>query len=238
MATTTLMPLDPALSPERVLRVLTISADLLPGEIVAARRARRARTAALATLVLAVALLGGWYGYAHHQVRLAGADLADITGEATTLQRGQSRYQDVVDVQNQTKTISKQLNTLLADDLPWASLLTTVRDTGTSSGVAVQGVIGALNRTTNGAAPAARGTLPSASGVTAIGTLTVTGTGPDKPSIAKYVDALGSLTTVANPYLTNATQNNDAVTFSITLDITAAARCGRFTTACTVTGGK
>jgi hypothetical protein len=233
-----MMPLDPALSPERILRVLTISADLLPGEIVAARRARRARTVVLATLVLAVALLGGWYGYAHHQVRLAGADLADITGEATALQRGQNRYQDVVDVQNQTKTIAKQLNTLLADDLPWASLLTTVRDTGTSSGVAVQGVIGALNRTTNGAAPAASGTLPTASGVTTIGTLTVTGTGPDKPSIAKYVDALGGLTTVANPYLTNATQNNGAVTFSITLDITAAARCGRFTTACTVTGGK
>jgi hypothetical protein len=237
MATTTLMPLDPALSPQRVVRVLTISANLLPGEIVAARRARRARGVVLVALLAVVALLAGWFLYANHQVTLANNDLNDVTSQVTLLQRGQGKYREVVDTQSQTSTISKQLKKLLGNDLPWATLLNTLRDTGTSSGVTVAGVIGTLDTTTTSAATGAT-TLPSASGVTTIGTLTVTGTGPDKPSVAKYVDSLGKLTTVANPYLTTATQAHDNVTFSITLNITAKALCGRFTTECKSTGGK
>jgi hypothetical protein len=237
MATTTLMPLDPALSPQRVVRVLTIAADLLPEEIVAGRRARRARIVVVVAVLVVVALLAGWYAYAGHRVRLADDDLNGVTAAVTTLQKSQSRYSDVVDVQNETTTITRQLNTLLANDLPWATLLHTLRDTGTVSGVTVLGVIGTLNTTATGSAPTATGTLPSTSGATTIGTLTITGTGPDKPSIAKYVDALGRLTTVANPYLTNASETGENVTFSITVDITSQALCGRFTTTCKTTGG-
>ena len=237
MATTTLMPLDPALSPQRVSRVLTISANLLPEEIVAGRRARRARGVVLASLVVVVALLAGWYVYAGHQVRLTDDELTRVTTEATTLQRSQSRYAEVVGVQNQTTTIARQLGTLLATDLPWATLLKTLRDTGTESGVTVLGVIGTLNSGSTGAQATATGTLPSTSDSRTIGTLTITGTGPDKPSIAGYVDALGALSPVANPYLTNAAQTGSDVTFSITVDITAKALCGRFTTKCKASGG-
>jgi type IV pilus assembly protein PilN len=236
MATTTLMPLDPAMSPQRVVRLLTISADLLPEEIVAARRARRARGIVLVSLLAVVAMLAGWFLYANHQVAVADDDLNDVTSQVTLLQRGQSKYQEVVDTQNETSTISKQLTKLLDNDLPWATLLTTLRDTGTQSGVTVAGVIGTLDSTT--ASTTTSTTLPNASGVTTIGTLTLTGTGPDKPSVAKYVDNLGKLTTVANPYLTSATQTHDTVTFSITLNITSKALCGRFTIKCKSTGGK
>jgi Tfp pilus assembly protein PilN len=237
MATTTLMPLDPALSPQRVSRLLTISANLLPEEIVAGRRARHSRVVVLAALLVVVALLAGWYVYARHQVQLADDELTSITTEATTLQRSQSRYTEVVDVQNQTDTIAKQLSTLLANDLPWATLLTTLRNTADQSGVTVQGVIGTLNGGTTGAQTTAAGTLPSTSKSNTIGTLTITGTGPDKPSIAGYVDALGGLPMLANPYLTNVSQTTSDVTFSITVDITAKALCGRYTTKCTTPGG-
>jgi type IV pilus assembly protein PilN len=238
MATTTLMPLDPALSPQRVSRLLTISANLLPEEIVAGRRARRSRAVVLVALLVVVALLGSWYVYARHEVRVAKEERAVITTEATTLQSSQGRYTEVVDVQNQTNLIAKQLSTLLANDLPWAALLTTLRDTANNSGVTVLGVIGTLNGGTTGAQTTAAGTLPSTSKSNTIGTLTITGTGPDKPSIAGYVDALGDLPMLANPYLTNVSQTTSDVTFSITVDITAKARCGRFTTKCTTTGGK
>jgi hypothetical protein len=234
MATTTLMPLDPALSPQRVVRVLNIAANLLPEEIVAGRRAGRARGVVLVALLVVVVLLGGWFLYANLQVGLADNDLDDVTTEATALQQSQSRFQDVVDVQTHTQTISKQLTTLLGDDLPWATLLNLVRDTGTPSGVVVEGIVGTLN-TTAGTTAAM---LPNASGVTTIGTLTLTGTGPDKPSVAQYVDALDKLRTVANPYLTAAIQSKNTVTFSISVDITSLARCGRFTTKCKATGGK
>ena len=237
MATTTLMPLDPALSPQRVARLLTISANLLPEDVVATRRARRARGGVLGGLLVVIALLVAWYLYAGHQVQLANDELTGVTTEATMLQKSQSRYAEVVGVQNQTTTIGRQLGGLLVNDLPWSTLLKSVRDTGEQSGVSVLGVMGTLSKSTAGAQTTAAGTLPSSSDDRTIGTLTITGTGPDKPSIAGYVDALGHLPAVANPYLTNASETSDNVTFSITVDITSRALCGRFTTKCKTSGG-
>ncbi len=235
MASTTLMPLDPALSPQRVSRVLTISADLLPDEIVAGRRARRTRSWVLVVLVLVLAGMGGWYALAEQELRVANDELAAVTDDATELQRRQNDFAPVVDVQAETTTITKQLSTLLADDLPWATLTDTLRDTGAAAGVTVDGMSGTLNDAGAGASGAV--SLPSASGAATIGSVTVTGTAPDKPSVAKYVDSLAGLTIVANPYLTSVAEADDEVQFSLTVDITAQALCGRFTTACK-TGGK
>jgi hypothetical protein len=234
MASTTLMPIDPALSPQRVSRVLTISADLLPDEIVAGRRARRTRAWVLVVLMLVLAGLGGWYALAERDLRAAGDELTAVTDEAADLQRRQNDFAPVVNVQAETTTITKQLGTLLANDLPWATLTDTLRRTGSESGVTVGGMSGTLDDAEAGASGAV--SLPSTSGTTTIGTVTVTGTAPDKPSVAKYVDALSGLTIVANPYLTSVAETDDDVQFSLTVDITANALCGRFTTACK-TGG-
>ena len=50
---TTLIPVDPAATPLRSSRLLTISASLLPEEITIARRARKARNWVIVALVLA-----------------------------------------------------------------------------------------------------------------------------------------------------------------------------------------
>jgi hypothetical protein len=240
MANTTLMPLDPALSPQRVARVLTISANLLPDEVVAARRARRSRGWVVIALILVIALLGAWYLWAGRQVSAADDDLSQVTQQATTLQKSQAKYQDVVDVQTQATTISKELKALLANDLEWAGLLDTLRSTGTQTGVTVLGMNGAIKDATVTGTTA--DSLPSATKSATIGTVIITGTAPDKPSIAKYVDALTKLTSVANPYLTTATTSesadNKSWQFSITVDITSTTLCGRFTTKCPPPGGK
>ena len=235
MASTTLMPLDPALSPQRVSRVLTISADLLPDEIVAGRRTRRTRAWVLVLLMLVLAGMGGWYALAERELSAADQELATVNAEVTELQRRQNDFAPVVNVQAETNTITKQLGTLLANDLPWATLTDTLRGAADTAGVTVSGMSGTLNDAESGAAGAV--TLPSSSGAATIGTVTVTGTAPDKPSVAKYVDALSGLTIVANPYLTSVAETEDDVQFSLTVDITAKALCGRFTTACS-TGGK
>ena len=235
MASTTLMPLDPALSPQRVSRVLTISADLLPDEIVAGRRARRTRAWVLVVLVLVLVGMGGWYALAEQELRDASDELAAVTDDAAALQRRQNDFAPVVDVQVETTTITKQLSTLLVNDLPWATLTAALRDTGTAAGVTVGGMSGTLNDTATGASGAV--SLPSTTGSATIRTVTITGTAPDKPSVAKYVDSLSGLTIVANPYLTSVAEAEGKVQFSLTVDITASAQCGRFTTACK-TGGK
>jgi hypothetical protein len=234
---TTLMPLDPAVSPQRATRLLTISANLLPEEIVAARRARRTRGWMIALVVLVACLLGGLFHLVRQDTRAADEELTAATAEVADLQRSQRAYGEVVDVQNDTATLSQQLRTAMVNDLDWASLLAQLRSIGTSAGVEVTGINGALQNDTTAAGTA----LPSTSTAVPIGAAVVTGKGPDKRAVAAYVDALAKQSVLANPYLTNVTASEDGaddeVTWTLRVDITQAALCGRFGDKCE-TGGK
>ena len=232
---TTLMPLDPATSPQRAARILSISADLLPAEVIDARRGRKVRGHVIVVLLVFVVLLGSWYALTWKQAVDARSDLDTVTSQAQMLQRSQSEYADVVNVQAERDTIAAQLKTLLADDLSWQALLGTVRSTGAASDIVVTGINGSVVSGTD--ASSATGKLPSSTTTKVIGTLTVTGTAPGKDSLAKYVDALGELKVVANPYLTSAAEAEKNVQFSLQVDITASALGGRFTST-TATGGK
>ena len=234
MATTTLMPLDPAISPQRVTRILTISADLLPEEMVLGRRSRRSRTFVAVAVVVAVVLLGVWYAAALHSVSSNESDLGAATKVATDLSKQQRSHQRVVTVQNQTTAMTKQLSELMASDLSWTKLVNRLRSTGVDSGVTVTGINASLNKANSSNSA---DSLPSASTAKAIGSVTVTGGAPDKPTMAAYVKNLGGVTGLANPYLTTATQSDDGVwSFSITVDITTVNLCGRFTSKCTSGG--
>ncbi|GAA2522194.1 PilN domain-containing protein [Winogradskya humida] len=229
---TTLMPVDPAMSPQRATRVLHISASLLPEEIISARRARRTRGWAIVAVIIVACLLGGWFFVANQETRAADDELSTATTEVTDLQRSQRAYKEVVDVQNSTDTLSKQLKAVMKSDLGWAALYVTLNDTAAASGLTLNGVQGALS-TTGGSA--ATGTLPSTSTAATVGSLVITGSGPDKEAVAAYVDALGKQTVVANPFVTavnSDAQSSDDVTFSMNVDITSLALCGRFGEKC------
>ncbi|MEV6634018.1 hypothetical protein AB0M54_25035 [Actinoplanes sp. NPDC051470] len=234
MAQTTLMPLDPALSPQQVTRVLTITASLLPEEVVAARRARRTRGWVLAVVGAVILALAGWYVVADRGALDASTELESVTAEQSRLQRKQAGYGEVVNTQSENITITKQLKTLMAKDLQWAGLIETLRDTGRPSSVSLQGITATL--VADKAATTAP-VLPSTSGAATIGTITLIGTAPDKPSVARYVETLTQVSTLANPYVTTVTQSGKTVTFVLTVDVTTRALCGRFTTKCKTSGG-
>jgi Tfp pilus assembly protein PilN len=235
MATTALMPLDPAVSPQQISRVLTIRANLLPDEITAGRNTRRLRILMIGAVVIVVALLVAWYAYAVQQKQLADQDLADVTEQVSVERNNQKKYQPLTQTINQKETIDKQLKALLANDLSWAALLDSVRATGDSAEVKITSISGTLAAEKTGATNA--DALPSTSGATTIASLTISGTAPDKKTIANYIVALGEVDNLANPYLTTATQSETGVTFTLNADVTATALCGRFTTPCK-TGGK
>jgi hypothetical protein len=226
---TTLMPLDPAVSPQRATRLLTISANLMPAEIIAARRARRTRGWVIVVVFLVACLLGGWFYLVRQDTRAADEELTTAMAEVSDLQRSQRAYGEVVDVQNDTATLSQQLKAAMAKDLDWASLLDRLRSVGDSAGVTVGGVNGTLQDASKGATDTS---LPSTNASQAIGSVVVTGTGPDKRAVAAYVDALGKQSVLANPYLTNVTSTDDNVTWTLRVDITQAALCGRFGDKC------
>ncbi|WP_433725367.1 hypothetical protein ACQP2Y_06140 [Actinoplanes sp. CA-051413] len=235
---TTLMPIDPAVSAQRANRIPMISASLLPEETIAARRARRALIWVVVMVVLVAALCAAWFTMARSEKLAAERDLDAATVRVTDLQREQRTYAKTVQVQNEITALSTQLKAVMADDLDWSALLNTVRNAGAPSGIQVDGVNGRINGAEGGGTSAAN-TLPRTNSTAAVGTLTVSGSGPDKQAVAAYVDALAKETVVANPYITSvATDEKDGVTFSLTVDITQTALCGRFTQACKPAGGK
>ncbi|MEU7907043.1 PilN domain-containing protein [Actinoplanes sp. NPDC049118] len=236
---TTLLPIDPAVSPQRVNRILTISASLLPEEVTSARRARRAGILVAVVVALVAGLCAAWFAVAYQQTQAAERDLEAASVEVTNQQRQQAEYSDTVRVQERIKTLDSQLKAAMANDLDWDALLDTVRNTGKRSGITVEGVNGKLNAT-DGSDAKDSSTLPGSSNGTSVGSIVVTGTGKDKRAVAAYADALAKETTVTNPYVTVvATQeegDKKVVSFSLTADITEAALCGRFTEKCP--GGK
>jgi hypothetical protein len=236
--TTTLIPLDPAMSAQRSTRILTISANLLPDEIIAARQARRTRGWVIVAVALTACLCAAWFAYALHQKQDADKELALAAAEVSDLQRDQREFSETVRVQADTALLTQQLTAVMANDLDWAALLATLRSTGTPSRIEIAGVNGALSAAGAAGSTETSNVLPSADAVTAIGSLTVTGEAPDKKAVAAYVDALGNQSVVANPFVTSvASTEGGGVTFSLRVDITPTALCGRFTVKCKTTGG-
>jgi len=230
------VPRDRAPAPPPVMRVLTISADLLPPEIVGDRRARRSRAWVLVALALVVLLLAGWYMYADHQRGSATEDLDAVAAQTAATQRSQSQYREVVEVRSETDALANQLKTLLANDLSYATLISQLRATAKSAGASVEGVTATLNTT----ADAAGSVLPTDTAAKSVGALVIVGTAPDKKSVAAYSDKLSALGVVIDPYVTTVATTTDksGVSFTLAAAIAPAAVCGRFTAACKTTGGK
>jgi hypothetical protein len=223
---------------ERSLRVPAICAELLPVEIIEARRTRRVRRVVVVAVAGFAAFLAVWYGIAVVETSAATDDLSRAQDNVQTLTRQQRNYTELVTVQADSARVGAQLKELLADDLQWSKLLSSLQ-AAAPKGITITGVTAALE-TGDSAAKAQTG-LPSTTTNKSIGALTTTGKGADKTVIAAYVDALGKVNGVGNPLLGDVTQQEDGLAFSVRMDITTAALGGRYSptpTPSAGTGGK
>jgi Tfp pilus assembly protein PilN len=232
--TATLNPAGHAVD-ERSLRVPAICAELLPVEIIEARRTRRIRRVVVVAVAGFAAILAVWYGLAVIETSAATDDLGRAQDNVQALTRQQRNYTELVTVQAESERIGAQLRELLADDLQWSKLLSSLQ-AAAPKGVTITGITAALN--TDGAAPQAGTGLPSTTTSKSIGALTTNGVGTDKTVIAAYVDALGKVSGVGNPLLGDVTQQEKGLVFSVQLDITAAALGGRYAATPTPTSSR
>ena len=132
--TTTLMPLDPAMTPQRSTRILTIAANLLPAEIVAARRARRTRGWVIVVVAVVAVLCAAWFAWRCSRSSAADEELAAATtdgGRTCSATSGSSPRP--LEVQADTEAAQRQLAAVMANDLDWAALLATLRNAGAPS---------------------------------------------------------------------------------------------------------
>lgn len=231
--TTSLIPLDPAMTPQQVTRLLPIRANLLPSEITSRRRARRMRASVIVGVVLAIVALGGWSVDAYHDRSLANKDLAVVNTQVAAVNgtMHNAQHQEITTLIADNAAVSAELKTLMANDLRWSTVLDTISATATKSSVSLGQISASLTDRS--------ATSGTAGGATVVATLTLQGTGKDKKTIAGFIDNLGHVTGISNPYLTTASQgsNGGGNSFQANADVTTAALCGRFTTPCT-TGGK
>lgn len=224
--TTGLLPIDPAVSPQQITRILPIRANLLPSEISAGRNARRILMGVGGAIVVVIVLLGAWYAYAVGQKSDADDHLDTVTAQVDQARKRKASHTDLTETVADQKKITEDLSALVVNDLPWATTLDKVRAAGVTAEVTIGSINGALTDGDNGVA------------ADAAGTMTITGQAKDKKTVANYVDQLAKMTGITDPYLTTATQDEESkVNFTITATISNDALCGRFTTACK-TGGK
>ncbi|MFI5492844.1 PilN domain-containing protein [Actinoplanes sp. NPDC051859] len=243
---TALMPVDPAVSQQRTNRLLTISASLLPEEVVNHRRTRRVRALVILFVIVVALACGAWVVHEKRLEQEASAELDAVNIEVVDLQRAKNKYANVVKIQNEGAELKRELETVMGNDLNWAALVLLLRTVGPEN-LTVEGISGKIPEV-SGPETSTSGTLPSTSKAGAIGTLTVTGTAKDKKTIAQYVDNIAEETTVGNPYVTSASAGDadeegasgdaEPWEFSIDVEITKASLCGEFGKACKKVGGK
>jgi Tfp pilus assembly protein PilO len=224
---TALMPIDPAVSPQQISRIVPIRANLLPTEVTSHRSARHTRIIMVGVAVFVIVLLAVWYLFALNAKSAADDAMTDVNSQVRTAQRNLASHQELTTTLAQQETISGQLKTLLANDLPWATTLDALRSTGAKVGLTVSNI---------SANPGAVGA--TAAGQPALVTLTIGGAGPDKYAVAAYVDALTKVHGIANPYVTGVIEESQPeipglnITFTLNASITPEALCGRLTTPC------
>lgn len=217
-------PADPA----KRLRFVDIRADLMPDEVISARRTEVVRRRVLLGLGLVVALLIAGYGSSWLQTHSVKSDLSSLDRSNAALQSEQSDFAKLVTTENSANTVQSQLRTLMAGDLPWSSMLQKIHR-ALPSGTSVTSVQGSVPSTLSGGGGAATTVNPlNQSGEQQVGTLTLTGAAPSKSAVAKYADNLGRITGVAAATPTSVATTSGSLTYTITALITSSALGGRY----------
>lgn len=231
-------------------RIPPVVANLLPAEIVEARRYTRSRRTTI-VLVIVVALgLAGWFGQATYATAEAQDRLNRAQDTVTALSGQQRTFSDLIDAQTQAALIDRQLADLMAEDLPWSAFLGALQEVA-PNGIAVTAVFGTLLSSADvevgsageAAATETTDTTETAGGEvveepgaatpaeeTTVGTLTITAIGTDEMTCAAYIDALEGVPGLTNAALSDATHQDGLVHFTVKLDLTGAALGGRYTT--------
>lgn len=235
MATTTLPPApapEPRLAPNNPGRFVSIRASLLPAEITDKRRLGALKRRIAVGLAALVVVLVAWYGYGMFQTSQANSDLSTAQRRTQSLQAQQQQFGPLVAAQAQSAQIKKQLTQLMVGDVRWKDMLAMLKANATG-GIKLDGISATMTAggASTGSASGFGGlSVLNQSGKQQVGTLTITGTAPDKNSIAAFIDRLSKLKGLAAPFPANVAGDKGALSFTANVIITSDALGGRYAT--------
>ena len=205
------------------------SVNLMPAEIAAAARFRRFQLAMGAAVVGAVVIVGALYVHGKSAVSSAEAQKADAQQAQTTAQQQLNALQGVSDIYAQVSAREAMLSQAMGDEVDWSTYLSDL-----SLRIPDHVWLTNLALTQTAAAPA--GTTPVVPGTatpTAIATITFGGTAFSHDDVATWLDMLAKEKGFANAYFSNSAKaligKKPVVNFQSSVDVTDAAKSGRFT---------
>lgn len=230
--TTIMTPPEPASYADRAPRLLSIAANLLPVEIIDARRGRKVRRVVISSLGAFLALLVAWYGVAALQTSVARQDLAEAKADVKTLTKQQGDFTELLKAQTESSAIQRQLTALMGTDLQWSQLIVAIEGAAIPTGVQLASVSSQVNPNIQGA-PTSGGSgnvtrLPNTTEKKIIGSMVINGSAESKEGVASFIEALAQASGLANPFLTSSSQESARVRFAIQVDIVDTALGGRF----------
>lgn len=195
-----------------------IVANLTPPELLAARKLRVIRKLLAVGLVLMLVIGAAGYTYAAIQRSAASGDLASEQARTAALQVQQRKYSGVVQIQGTITQVQSELAGLLKNDVDFEALLGQIRSR-LPAGMTVGQLSVVLD---NGAVSSATGggAALDASGLTHIGTVTLSGTGTRLSDVSTYVDKLKTITGVVEPYPASNQSADAGVQYSVQLTLT------------------
>ena len=113
--------------PGQPLRFVAVRANLMPDEVINARRTEVVRRRVVIGLGALLVLLLGGFGSAWLQTASANGDLSDEQHRTQALLDQQQDYAPLVAAQKQTADINAQLAQLMVGDVRWQPMTATVR---------------------------------------------------------------------------------------------------------------
>ena len=237
--TTTMTPpieseIEDATSAHGGVRFINIRANLMPAEVIVARRIEKLRRKILIGLGALVVVVAAVYVVAMLGTRSANNDLSAVNTTTSQLQSRVAGYSSVTKTQAQAAAVQSELATVMQGDLPWSSLITALRQEA-PLGIQLTSVSGnvtsAAGSTGSGSGSGATAGDVNQSGDQAAGTLVITGTAASQTIAAAYSDRLSLIKGVTAPLITSLSGAGSGVTFNISATITTAALGGRYATA-------
>lgn len=198
-----------------------IVANLIPPEVLQARRVRAVRKLVAYLLCVLVLLAGIGYGFAFYRSQQAAETLAAEQSRTSQLLIQQKRYADVTLLQTSVAGVRTELSQLLESDVDASALITSVLKQlpagATVSQLAVtmsppEGQQAKVN-------PASGTGSLDTSGRAHIGLMTVTGQALRVSDVSTLVDRLGVLPGFIDPYPTSNTTNDKGTLFTIQFTI-------------------
>jgi Tfp pilus assembly protein PilN len=201
--------------------------NLLPPEIMQARRLRRLKAGLAGGLVVVVAAVGGAYVTQVNAKNAAQDDLTQAQARGAALQAEQAKYADVPRTMAAIDQAESMRQTAMANDIEWYRTLTNFSVTLPSDVWLT--TLNLQVGTPGAAAGQAAGATPLTGGV---GVVTAAGSAMDHPDVATWLDVLGRQPGLSDAYFSSSKQkevgSKTIVDFSSTATVTDEALSHRY----------